>query len=338
MQLEPSDEAESWVPVNFLSRSPGSRVFPSAAVHGDSLYVFGGHDGTVYRNDLLIFNLDTRTWELDLVVEGEGPSPRDAHAAVVHAEWMYVFGGYDSKRYLNDFHRFHFDDVTWSAVPFATGSAPSPRGGHTAVVHGACMFVFGGCDGWNYFNDLYSFSFPGREWAPVRVTGTAPGARSAPATVVHAEQGVMYVFGGYDGARSLNDLFRFDFGSSEWAQVRVNGSPPSPRGGHTAVVHGDTMYTFGGKSGRSPFNDLCSFSFARSAWQQLEPSTTEPAPRCAHVCVVHGPSLFVFGGYDSPSPPSPSPRPRPCPRRSPTPRPSPSRKPSPSRNPPQPPP
>ena len=29
----------------------------------------------------------------------------------------------------------------------------------------------------------------------------------------------MYVFGGYDGARSLNDLFRFDLASSEWAQV-----------------------------------------------------------------------------------------------------------------------
>jgi len=297
MQLE-SDEAETWLPVQFHSRSPGSRVFPSAAVHGDSLYIFGGHDGTVYRNDLLIFNLDTRTWLLDLVVAGEGPSPRDAHAAVVHSEFMYVFGGYDSKRYLNDFHRFHFDDVAWSVVPFAAGSAPSPRGGHTAVVHGASMFVFGGCDGWNYFNDLYSFSFAGREWAPVRVTGTAPGARSAPATVVHAEQAVMYVFGGYDGARSLNDLFRFDFGTSEWGQVRVNGSPPSPRGGHTAVVHGDTMYAFGGKSGRSPFNDLCGFSFERGTWQQLEVGATEPAPRCAHVCVVHGRSLFVFGGYD----------------------------------------
>ena len=97
------EEAREWTPVQFFSRSPGSRVFPSAVVHGDSLYVFGGHDGTVYRNDLLIFNLDTRTWLLDLDVTGEGPSPRDAHAAVVHAEWMYVFGGYDSKRYLNEY-------------------------------------------------------------------------------------------------------------------------------------------------------------------------------------------------------------------------------------------
>ena len=61
------------------------------------------------------------------------------------------------------------------------------------------MLVFGGCDGWNYFNDLYKFSFESEQWLPVRVTGTAPGARSAPATVIHEAQAMMYVFGGYDG-------------------------------------------------------------------------------------------------------------------------------------------
>ena len=35
----------------------------------------------------------------------------------------------------------------------------------------------------------------------------------------------LFVFGGYDGGRSLNDLFRFDMSSSEWAQVRVSGVP-----------------------------------------------------------------------------------------------------------------
>lgn len=64
----------------------------------------------------------------------------------------------------------------------------------------------------------------------------------------------MYVFGGYDGARSLNDIYRFDLKLSEWSPIHVIGSPPSPRGGHTAVVHGNVMYAFGGKSGRSPFN------------------------------------------------------------------------------------
>ena len=241
--LSDDDVVHPWMQVTFASRSPGSRVFPSAVVHDVSLYIFGGHDGGVYRNDLLVFNLETRAWLLDLDFTGGGPSPRDAHAAVVHDEWMYVFGGYDSKRYLNDFHRLRFETCAWSSVTFG-GGAPSPRaplaqiapwnpwgvrchapecvcmrqscarvcanpasthacagGGHTAVVHADEMLVFGGCDGWNYFNDLFKFSFEAEMWVPVRVTGTAPGARSAPATVIHESQQMMFVFGGYDGKR-----------------------------------------------------------------------------------------------------------------------------------------
>ena len=42
--------------------------------------------------------------------------------------------------------------------------------------------------------------------------------------VVHEKAGAMYVFGGYDGARSLNDLYRFDLKTSEWAQAGDRGA------------------------------------------------------------------------------------------------------------------
>jgi len=74
--------------------------------------------------------------------------------------------------------------------------------------------------------------------------------------------------------------------------------PPSPRGGHTAVVHGDRIYTFGGKSGRSPFNDLCCLDLPSGVWEAVRAGSPAPAPRCAHVSVVHGGSLLIFGGYD----------------------------------------
>jgi hypothetical protein len=108
----------------------------------------------------------------------------------------------------------------------------------------------------------------------------------------------MYIFGGYDGARSLNDLFRFEMQSSEWLQVRTSGTPPTARGGHSAVVQGDAMFVFGGKSGRSPFSDLYRFDFETSLWASVAVDTVTPAPRCAHVCVTRGESLYIFGGYD----------------------------------------
>ena len=112
---------------------------------------------------------------------------------------MYVFGGYDSKRYLNDFHRFEFTSNTWSPVVHG-GGAPSPRGGHTTVVYQDTMVVFGGCDGWNYFNDCYRYAFNSSEWTAIRVTGTAPGARSAPATVIHEGHGTVRVYLSHDEA------------------------------------------------------------------------------------------------------------------------------------------
>ena len=126
--LAATEWTRKWTPVQFLSRSPGSRVFPSAVVFHNSLFIFGGHDGSLYRNDLLVFNMETRSWNANLEVHGEGPSPRDAHAAVVHNNWMYVFGGYDSKRYLSDFHRFHLEECAWNVVR-CVGQSPTPRGG-----------------------------------------------------------------------------------------------------------------------------------------------------------------------------------------------------------------
>jgi len=83
-----------------------------------------------------------------------------------------------------------------------------------------------------------------------------------------------------------------------WSHLRTSGTPPSPRGGHTAIAYGDCMYSFGGKSGRSPFNDLCCLDLETAVWTGVKLSSTAPAPRCAHVCVVHSSSLYVFGGYD----------------------------------------
>jgi len=40
--------------------------------------------------------------------KGDIPSPRYGHTAVVYKEMMYVFGGWDGTRTLNDFYQYSF--------------------------------------------------------------------------------------------------------------------------------------------------------------------------------------------------------------------------------------
>ena len=35
------------------------------------------------------------------------------------------------------------------------------------MIHRERMLIFGGCDGWNYFNDCFTFDLVSEEWAPV---------------------------------------------------------------------------------------------------------------------------------------------------------------------------
>jgi hypothetical protein len=51
-----------------------------------------------------------------------------------------------------------------------------------------------------------------REWTQLECTGEVPSQRSGHNAVMH--NGAMYVFGGYDGSKRLNDLFKLDISTS----------------------------------------------------------------------------------------------------------------------------
>ena len=51
-----------------------------------------------------------------------------------------------------------------------------------------------------------------REWTQLECTGEVPSQRSGHNAVMY--NGAMYVFGGYDGSKRLNDLFKLDISTS----------------------------------------------------------------------------------------------------------------------------
>lgn len=51
------------------------------------------------------------------------------------------------------------EEKKWTIVD-AKGNAPSARYGHTATLHGDCMYLFGGCDAKKEaLKDLHVFNF-----------------------------------------------------------------------------------------------------------------------------------------------------------------------------------
>ena len=78
---------------------------------------------------------------------------------------MFLFGGHDGARQLNDFYCFNFskkseDNILatemWTLVESETNLTPSPRDSHILVNSGNSIFLFGGSTG-NPRSDFYEF-------------------------------------------------------------------------------------------------------------------------------------------------------------------------------------
>jgi N-acetylneuraminic acid mutarotase len=68
---------------------------------------------------------------------------------------FYRFGGVGDKHLYNDTWSFDISTRKWTELQ-CTGSIPSPRSGHAAVLVDDVLYVFGGYTGETYLGDLYA--------------------------------------------------------------------------------------------------------------------------------------------------------------------------------------
>ncbi|XP_072757847.1 leucine-zipper-like transcriptional regulator 1 [Anoplolepis gracilipes] len=130
------------------------------------------------------------------------------------------------------------------------------------------------------------------------------GARRSKHTIV-AYKDAIYVFGGDNGKKMLNDLLRFDVKEKSWGRAFATGTPPAPRYHHSAVVYGSSMFVFGGYTGDihsnsnlSNKNDLFEYRFQTGQWTEWKFIGQTPVPRSAHGAAVYDNKLWIFAGYD----------------------------------------
>ncbi|GJJ09850.1 hypothetical protein Clacol_004074 [Clathrus columnatus] len=89
------------------SISPPPRANHICVAYNEKIYMFGGTDGLFHYNDTWEFDVVRRTWK-ELSCIGYIPTPREAHAATIVEDVMYVFGGRNTNgKDLNDLAAFN---------------------------------------------------------------------------------------------------------------------------------------------------------------------------------------------------------------------------------------
>lgn len=235
---------------------------------------------------------------------------RSKHTMVAWDDRVYVFGGDNGKKMLNDFLVSHVRDSSWARVVY-TGQPPPPRYHHSAVVFRNSMFIFGGYTGdinsnsnLRNKNDLYEYHFTTSHWIDWtdRITGPLPPARSAHGAVVYNNR--LWIFAGYDGNTRLNDMWCIDLTSStpQWEHINQLGDSPPTCCNFPVAVVGHSMFVFSGQSGAKITNNMYEFKFDEKLWIRiptehlLKGDTTPPQRRYGHSMVAYGSRLYVFGG------------------------------------------
>ncbi|CAI5734365.1 unnamed protein product [Peronospora farinosa] len=150
-------QAQRWMQLETSGAIPSRRFGHSGVVHTETnrLIIFGGWDGRETLNDLYEYSFVTNKWR-KMESSGISPPHRYRHTAVIFGDNMFVFGGVDKTHSrFNDLQRLDLVTNTWSEV-CTTGSVPSSRTFHRAVVVGSKMYLLGGYDGTDRLQDLYS--------------------------------------------------------------------------------------------------------------------------------------------------------------------------------------
>jgi len=83
---------------------------------------------------------------------------------------MYTVFGYSEKYYLNEVYSICLLNLNWRKEEVA-GQVPDPRYKHAFALSGNCMYISGGSNDKQVFNDLYKFNLGTNNWMKIEHKG-----------------------------------------------------------------------------------------------------------------------------------------------------------------------
>jgi N-acetylneuraminic acid mutarotase len=242
--------------------APAARDGHVAVWLAPSMIIWGGRNSSGLRNDGAIYNPAADLWTA--LTLPNPPEARSGASAVLANDRILIWGGNGAGGALNTGAQLIFQ-LTPSVTPLgwqtiATLNSPAPRTGHTTVMAGAKMIVWGGKDGGTLLGDGAIYDPAADTWQPMP-SANSPSPRSGHVAVWTGEE--MLVFGGQTASGPTATGGAYNPTNNLWRALTLEGNPV-PRTGATAVWTGAELAVFGGQSGLLPV----------AALQRLTPQPT----------------------------------------------------------------
>ncbi|KAL3690971.1 hypothetical protein R1sor_004622 [Riccia sorocarpa] len=300
---------------DFKGDPPTPRSGHTAVKVGKSLLAyFGGLMEKKFLNDLTVLDTETMQWyQPECTGSGEsghiGPSPRAFHVSVAIDCHLFIFGGRCGRKRLGDFWMLDTDTWQWAELS-GYGELPPPREfAAGASVGNGKIVIYGGWDGEKWLSDVYVLDTISLEWRQLIIQGPSPSARCGHSVTMVEKR--LLIFGGRGAGGAimgdlwaLKGLFDEERESPGWTQLKLPGTAPSARCGHSTTSLGPQLFIFAGHSVGGWLtrydvyhNDCVVLDRASVQWKKLSASG-EPPPRAYHTMSRVNYRCLLLGGYD----------------------------------------
>ena len=220
---------------------------------------------------------------------------------------------------MDDFYSFSFETNTWEEVEVSSVAKPGCRENNSVVIGDSSrVYLFGGYNGKTWLNDLWTFDIGAKCWTclqessdsiPIEnensmvrssrssTTGgnTFPSRRFGYVSVVHNNKFILW--GGFDGSRWLNDMYEFDYETTQWREVDATGQLPSARSCPAWSKDDTQVYIQGGYDGVERKSDFYTCDLSTYTWIEIPSKGTPPSPRYFHSCCLFDNKMYTYGGY-----------------------------------------
>ncbi|XP_078445915.1 galactose oxidase/kelch repeat superfamily protein [Wolffia australiana] len=300
---------DKWVELPALGWRPPARYKHAAAVVGEKLYIVAGSRHGRYLADIQVFDLATSAWTTIKLNKHSTNGPEEVlpacfgHKLIYWKNKLLIIGGH-LKEYSGPMKVWSMDlEAECCNVVKTHGEVPVARGGHSVILAGSKLVVFGGEDKRkNLLNDLHLLDLETMTWDAVHAVKNGPTPRFDHAAAVHSDR-YLLIFGGSTHSTCYNDLHALDLPTMEWSQPMTQGEVVTPRAGHAGVAVDGTWFIVGGGDNKTGACETIKLNMTNFVWSTAtsvpkhDPLASEGISVCS--TTVEGFKLLVaFGGYN----------------------------------------